>query len=120
MVSRQNYESVKLWVGKIMSRQNGKSAKWRSAGTKYYTFSKCRSKSLSWKLICRHPNVFWLQLEQNSTNQRGEWKELEEQTMEKRALKNVNNSLNTNIYSYLETSGGQSSKMYLNAAPFLH
>jgi hypothetical protein len=29
-------------------------------------------------------------------------------------LKNVNNCLNTNIYSYLETSGGQSSNLYLN------
>ncbi len=29
-------------------------------------------------------------------------------------LKNVDNCLNTNIYSYLETSGGQSSKLYLN------
>ncbi len=30
-------------------------------------------------------------------------------TMEHRVLKNVNNYLNTNIYSYIETSGGQSS-----------
>jgi hypothetical protein len=29
-------------------------------------------------------------------------------------FKNVNNYLNTNIYSYLETSGGQSSNVYLN------
>jgi len=34
--------------------------------------------------------------------------------MEQRTLKNVNNYLNTNIYSYLETSGGQSSDLYLN------
>ncbi len=34
--------------------------------------------------------------------------------MEQRALKNVNNCWNTNIYSYLETSGGQSSNIYLN------
>jgi hypothetical protein len=27
-------------------------------------------------------------------------------TMEQRTFKNVNNCLNTNIYSYLETSGG--------------
>ncbi len=33
--------------------------------------------------------------------------------MELHALKNVNNYLNTNIYSYLETSGGQSSNLYL-------
>jgi hypothetical protein len=32
--------------------------------------------------------------------------------MEQRALKIVNNDLNTNIYSYLETSGGQSSNLY--------
>jgi hypothetical protein len=34
--------------------------------------------------------------------------------MEQRALKNVNNCLNTNIYSYLETSGGQSSNLHLS------
>jgi len=34
--------------------------------------------------------------------------------MEQCALKNVNNCLNTNIYSYLETYGGQSSNLYLN------
>ncbi len=39
--------------------------------------------------------------------------------MEQRALKNVNNYLNTNIYTYLETSGGQSSNVYLNAVHFL-
>jgi hypothetical protein len=32
--------------------------------------------------------------------------------MEQRAFKNVNTCLNTNIYSYLETSGGQSSNPY--------
>jgi hypothetical protein len=39
--------------------------------------------------------------------------------MEQDALKNVNNCLNTNIYSYLETSGGQSSNLYLNVVHFL-
>jgi hypothetical protein len=34
--------------------------------------------------------------------------------MEQRALKNVKNPWNTNIYSYLETSGGQSANLYLN------
>jgi hypothetical protein len=34
--------------------------------------------------------------------------------MKQRALKNLNNYLNTNICSYLETSGGQSSNLYLN------
>ncbi len=34
--------------------------------------------------------------------------------MEEHALKKVNNCLNTKTYSYLETSGGQSSNLYLN------
>ncbi len=34
--------------------------------------------------------------------------------MEQHSLKNVNNCLTINIYSYLETSGGQSSNLYLN------
>ncbi len=34
--------------------------------------------------------------------------------MERHTLKNVNNCLNTNIYSYLETSGDQSSNPNLN------
>jgi hypothetical protein len=38
--------------------------------------------------------------------------------MEQRTLKNVNNHSNTNMYSYLETSSGQSSNPYLNAANF--
>ncbi len=40
--------------------------------------------------------------------------------MEQRALKNVNNNLNTNIYSYLETSGGPSSDIYLNVVHFFN
>ncbi len=32
--------------------------------------------------------------------------------MEERALKNANKYLNTNIYSYLETSGSQSYNLY--------
>ncbi len=39
--------------------------------------------------------------------------------MEQHALKNVNNCLNTIIYSYFETSGDQSSNPYLNVVPFL-
>ncbi len=35
-------------------------------------------------------------------------------TMKQHALRNVNNCMNTNIYSYLETSGGQSSDPYFN------
>jgi len=34
-------------------------------------------------------------------------------------FKNVNNYLNTSIYSYIETSGGQSSNQYLNVLHFL-
>ncbi len=34
--------------------------------------------------------------------------------MEEHTLINVNNYLKTNIYSYLDTSGGQSSNLYLN------
>jgi hypothetical protein len=35
-------------------------------------------------------------------------------------IKNVHNCLNTNIYSYLETSGGQSSNLYLNVVHFFN
>jgi len=41
-------------------------------------------------------------------------------SMELRPLQNVNNCLNTNIYSYLETSGGQSSYLYLNVVHFFN
>jgi len=34
--------------------------------------------------------------------------------MEQRTFKNVKIYFNTNIYSYLETSGGPSSNLYLN------
>ena len=40
--------------------------------------------------------------------------------MEQHALKNVNNCINTNTYSYLETSGGQSSNPYLNVVHSLN
>ena len=39
-------------------------------------------------------------------------------TMEQRAFKNVNNCLNTNIYSYLEISCSQGSNLYLNVVHF--
>ncbi len=39
--------------------------------------------------------------------------------MEQCALKNANNCLNANIYSYLETFGSQNSNLYLNVVPFL-
>ncbi len=35
-------------------------------------------------------------------------------------FKNVSNCLNTNIYSYLETSGGKSSNLQLNAVHFIN
>jgi hypothetical protein len=38
--------------------------------------------------------------------------------MEQSDLENVNNCLNTNIYPYLETFGGQSSNLYLNVVHF--
>jgi hypothetical protein len=40
--------------------------------------------------------------------------------MEEHALKNVNNCLNTNIYSYLEKPGGQSSNLYFNVDHFFN
>jgi hypothetical protein len=39
--------------------------------------------------------------------------------MEQHTLKKLSNYLNTNIYSYLETSGGQSCNLYLNVVHFL-
>jgi hypothetical protein len=41
-------------------------------------------------------------------------------TMEQNALKNVNNCLNTNICPILETSGGQSSNLYLSVVHFFN
>jgi hypothetical protein len=41
-------------------------------------------------------------------------------SMEQSTLKNKNNYLNTNIYSYFETSGDQSSNLYLNVVHFLN
>jgi hypothetical protein len=40
--------------------------------------------------------------------------------MEHRTFKNVNNYLETNMYSYLEISGGQSSDLYLNVVHFFN
>ncbi len=40
--------------------------------------------------------------------------------MEQHALKIVNNCLNTNIYSHLETSGCQSLNLYLNVVHFFN
>ncbi len=41
-------------------------------------------------------------------------------TMEQYTLKIVNNCFNSNIYSYLETHGGQSSNLYLNVVHFFN
>ncbi len=40
--------------------------------------------------------------------------------MEQHTSKNVNNCLNTNLYSYLETSSGQSSNVHLNVVSFFN
>ncbi len=40
--------------------------------------------------------------------------------MEQHTFKNVNNCLDTNIYSYLETSGGQIYNLYLNVVHFFN
>jgi hypothetical protein len=40
--------------------------------------------------------------------------------IEQRALKYVKNCLNTNIYSYLETSADQSSSLYLSVVHFFN
>ncbi len=39
--------------------------------------------------------------------------------MEQHTLRIINKCLNANVYSYLETSGGQSSNLYLNVFQFL-
>jgi hypothetical protein len=41
-------------------------------------------------------------------------------TMEQRAFKNVNNCLNTSIYTYFETSGGQSYNIFLDVVHFFN
>jgi hypothetical protein len=41
-------------------------------------------------------------------------------SMEQRALKNVSNCLYTNVYSYLDTSGGISYNPYLNVVHFFN
>ncbi len=41
-------------------------------------------------------------------------------SMEQHTFKNANNCLNTNINSYLETSRGQSSNLYLNVVHFFN
>jgi hypothetical protein len=46
--------------------------------------------------------------------------ELLASAIEQLASKNVNKCFNTNIYTYLETSGGQSSNLYLNVVHFFN
>jgi hypothetical protein len=48
------------------------------------------------------------------------WQLISPHRMEQRTLKNVNIHLNINIYSYLETSGGKISDLYLNVVHFFH
>jgi hypothetical protein len=40
--------------------------------------------------------------------------------MEQHIFKKVNNCLNSTIYAYLETSGGQSYNLYLNVVHFFN
>jgi hypothetical protein len=46
--------------------------------------------------------------------------ELYVHTIEQHALRNVNNCSITNTFSYLETSGGQSSNLYLDVVHFFN
>jgi hypothetical protein len=41
-------------------------------------------------------------------------------SIKEHTLKNANNCYNTNNYSYIETSGGQSSHLHLNVAHFFN
>jgi hypothetical protein len=43
---------------------------------------------------------------------------MKETATEQHTLKNINNSCNTNISVYLETSGGQNSNLFINAVYF--
>ncbi len=56
--------------------------------------------------------------EQTTEGKASNWL-LEPIQMEQGILKNVNN-LNTNIYSYFETSGGQSYNLYWNVVHFFN
>jgi hypothetical protein len=42
------------------------------------------------------------------------WHSINNTAIQQHALRNMSNCLNANIYSHLGTSGGQSSKLYLN------
>ncbi len=68
-----------------------------------------------WTLLFIDSSVQW---QFNLNNWRLQWFEIFQ--MEQRTLKNVNNHLNINIYSYLETSSGKTSNLYLNVVNFFH
>ncbi len=51
-------------------------------------------------------------------NLQHQWEENKKKAMEEHALKSVNKCLNTNIFSYSETSGGQGPNLYLNVVHF--
>ncbi len=66
-----------------------------------------------WKsLIDTSLNLLWMGFDQIVSTSFGQ-KPLGRQTMEQATFKNVTNYINTKIYSYLETSDGQSSNLYL-------
>jgi hypothetical protein len=48
------------------------------------------------------------------------WLHFKLNSMEQHTFKNVSNCLYTNIYSYLETSGGQNANPYLNVFHFFN
>jgi hypothetical protein len=58
-------------------------------------------------------NVFFVKILWSRTLRRIE-------ALEQHTFLNVNNYLNTNFYSYLETSGGQSSTLYLHVVHFFN
>jgi len=85
------------------------------------------------RLINQHPGKLYVAPERGMQKLTGEnlnvtWPEFStlcqavflRHAMEQHTLKNVNNNLNNNIYSYLEASGGQSSNTYLNVVHFFN
>ncbi len=59
------------------------------------------------------PTEKWFEIRQANV-----WNQFDK--MEQHALKNVNNCLYTNVYSYLETSGDISYNLYLNVVHFFN
>jgi hypothetical protein len=71
------------------------------------------------------PQINW----NDNSSVRGTWlfklllinvKSISNISMEQHALKIVNDCLNTNIYSFLDTSGGQISDLHLNVGHFIY